>query len=151
VGVHEFDGHMALAYARSRRESDDYNRMNRQRCVLEAMAEAADVVTLLRALPDLVPVIKDNVFTDIPVSRLPDLIEVADKVNTEEMVSVRFIPERFVAGRNADRFPVPNVPLIRETVQTIFSLPPAEAIELLDLQSLDDACPSIEDATAGTG
>jgi len=56
-----------------------------------------------------------------------------------------------VAGRNADRFPVPNVPLIRETVQTIFSLPPAEAIELLDLQSLDDACPSIEDATAGTG
>jgi LCP family protein required for cell wall assembly len=149
AGEQEMDGHTALAYARSRRESDDYNRMNRQRCVLEALAESTDAVTLLTAFPRLAEAIKRSMLTDIPIDRLPDLIELVDVVDTEEIVTARFIPERFVSGYSVDRFPIPDQALIRQTVATIFELPPLEAIEVLDLQSLDEACPTLETAAAG--
>ena len=42
-GHHHSFGEMALAYARSRATSDDYNRMGRQRCVLKAVAAQHDV------------------------------------------------------------------------------------------------------------
>lgn len=151
-GTYDMDGHMALAYARSRRSSDDYNRMGRQRCVLEALVEQADAVALLRAFPDLVPVIKDTLTTDIPVAGLPDLIDVLAAVDTARVVSVRFIPPRFITGRNADRYPIPDVAGIRSAVATILELPPEEAVAALNLESLDRACPEgpVVDDTPGT-
>lgn len=148
-GIQHLDGHLALAYARSRRTSDDYNRMGRQRCVLEALAEQADVVTLLQQFPTLVPIIQDSVLTDIPIRQLPELIELADKVDTERIVSVRFIPNApefagtptsYIGGWTEDRFPIPNVDLIRETVNTATTLSPEEAVAALNLQPLEDEC-----------
>jgi LCP family protein required for cell wall assembly len=74
-GVYDMDGHLALAYARSRRTSDDYDRMGRQRCVIEAVAEQADPISLLRRLPDLVPAIQGSVVTDIPTADIPDFLD----------------------------------------------------------------------------
>lgn len=140
VGIQEMDGHTALAYARSRRQSDDYNRMGRQRCVLEALAEGADPAGLLLNFPRLAGVLKEVVNTDIPIDQLPDLVKVATKINTDEIVSIQFIPPTYNDGRTADRFPKPAVPLIREHVETAISLPPLEAIATLGLEPLTDAC-----------
>ena len=49
------DGKTALAYSRVRRQDDDYHRMDRQRCVLEAVASEADPFRLLRLLPVIAP------------------------------------------------------------------------------------------------
>ena len=39
-GTYHMDGTMALYYARSRQGSTDFNRMNRQRCVLAGAGRA---------------------------------------------------------------------------------------------------------------
>jgi len=148
-GVYDMDGHLALAYARSRRTSDDYDRMGRQRCVIEAVAEQADPISLLRRLPDLVPAIQGSVVTDIPTADIPDFLDLLGRADLETIPSIRFMwrapefagtPTSYVAAWTSDRYPIPNVDLIRETVATAISLPPAEAIEVLNLQPIEEIC-----------
>lgn len=149
AGQHHLNGHDALFYARSRQQSDDFNRMNRQRCVLEAMAAGADPVQLLRGLPSIVPAIEESVRTDIAMASIPDFLDLLAKVNTDEIVSIRFMPNApefdgtptsYIAEFTSDGFPVPDRDFIAETVQTALSLPPLEAIEVLNLQPLEDVC-----------
>lgn len=148
-GTYDMDGHLALAYARSRRESDDYDRMGRQRCVIEALAEQAEPLNLLRQLPDLVPAVEGSVVTDIPIGSVPDFLDLLSRADLETIPSIRFMwraPEfegtsfSYVARWTAERYPIPDVALIRETVATVISLAPAEAIETLNLQPIEEIC-----------
>ena len=139
-GEYHFDGHDTLVYARTRFASDDYDRMARQRCVIEAVAEQADPLALLRGFPQLAAAIKRSLSTDIPLDRIPDLIELAPMVNTDEAVSIGFVPPTYAAGRTEDGYPVANVDVIREHVAVVMELPAAEAIAVLGLEPLADAC-----------
>jgi LCP family protein required for cell wall assembly len=148
-GTYHMDGHLALYYARSRQGSTDFDRMSRQRCVLEALAAQADPVTLLREFPTIVPAIEQSVHTDIPISTVPDLIRLLAKVNTQEIVSIRFMPNApefagtptsYIADWTTDRYPIPDRDFIAQTVATALSLPPLEAIRVLNLQPLTDVC-----------
>ncbi len=147
-GTYVMDGIDALAFARSRVQTDDFNRMGRQRCILEALARQSEPVELLRELPTLVPAIQQSVITDIPISLIPDFLDLLSIADLENIVSIRLMPNApefagtatsYVAyqlsGYNA-----PNVPLIRERVQTAITLSPAEAIIALNLQPLADQC-----------
>jgi len=147
-GTYHFDGHQALAFARTRHDADDFDRMGRQRCVLEALAREADPVSLLRQLPDLVPAIERSVITDIPVARFPDFLELLSRMNTDEIVSMRFMPNApeftgtatsYVAYQ-VSGYNVPNVDLIRQRVEIATTQPPLEAIAELNLQPLDEVC-----------
>jgi LCP family protein required for cell wall assembly len=149
VGRYHFDGRTALAYARVRHQDDDYHRMDRQRCVLEAAAAQADPFTLLRRLADILPVIEENLRTDIPVARFPDLIDLMGKVDTGSIVSVRFMPyapelagtgTSYTLGTDSRGYWIPNLDLIRATVQTALNNPPQEALEELNLPSLEEEC-----------
>jgi LCP family protein required for cell wall assembly len=139
-GVYTFDGHDALAYARSRQASDDYNRMGRQRCVLEALAAQADPLSLLRGFPAIADAIKRSVDTDIPLDAMPSLVELATLVDTERAISIPFVPPTYVAGRDANGYNIPNVDRIREHTRIATTLPPDEAMELLGIEPLADAC-----------
>jgi LCP family protein required for cell wall assembly len=156
-GTYRMSGHDALAFARTRRQTDDYDRMGRQRCVLEALARQADPVTLLRAFPSLVPSIIASVLTDIPMANIPDFIDLLGKVDTTEIVSLRIMPGApefegtglsYIAY-TVQGYGVPNVDLIRERVAMATTLPPLEAIEALDLQPLDEVCGVGADAPDG--
>ena len=138
-GIYKFDGHDALAYARSRQSSDDYNRMGRQRCVVEALAAEADPVTLLRGFPAIAEAIKRSVETDIPLDAVPDLIELAALVDTERAFSLSLVPPTYVSGRTSDGN-LPNVDLIQEHALIATTLPAAEAMELLGIDPLADDC-----------
>jgi LCP family protein required for cell wall assembly len=149
AGTQLMDGHTALAYARSRVQTDDYNRMGRQRCVLEALAEQADPVALVNELPTIVPAIADSLVTDIPVSDFPDFLDLLTVADLETIVSIRFIfdapefsgtPTSYVAEWIGDGYPFPDYQLIQETVATALSLPPAEAIAALNLQPIEATC-----------
>lgn len=139
-GEYHMDGHLALAYARSRHATDDYDRMGRQRCVLQAVAGQASPTDLIRSFPTLAQAIKDNVSTDIPLERLPDLVDLLTEMDTENMVALPLVPPRFTGARTADGYNTPDLPVIRDAVDVVTSLPPAEAIAQLGLEPLADAC-----------
>jgi LCP family protein required for cell wall assembly len=148
AGTQELNGTEALAYVRSRRQSDDYNRMARQRCFLTAVADQADVGSLITALPTLVPVIEENVQTDIPLSALPNLIELGGIVKASDALVVGFGPPDWITGRTAQRYPIPNLDKIHEAVQLSIE-DPDEARVVYGLQEAGDACGYGEDSTNG--
>ncbi len=79
-GIRHLDGWEALAFARSRTGSDDYHRMQRQRCVVLALLYQNGVTDLALRFPDIAGAIKDNLKTDIPIDSLAELIKVRAKV-----------------------------------------------------------------------
>ncbi len=139
VGPNDFDGHMALAYTRIRRHANDYARMQRQRCVLEAAIEQASPLDFVRGFPQLANVLEDSLRTDIPRSRLVDFVQLARKVDTSEIVTLRFIPPAYISGSN-DRGNIPDVGLIREHTRLATTQNPLTVIDTLGLESLDTTC-----------
>jgi polyisoprenyl-teichoic acid--peptidoglycan teichoic acid transferase len=124
-GRQHLDGESALAYARSRHATSDYDRMRRQRCLLAAVAGQADPPTLLRALPRLVPLIERSVSTDIPVRDLPALAGLAAKARRDRVVTVGLTPPRFAPTRNAAGYPVVDAPAVRAAVSRALTHPEA--------------------------
>ena len=84
------DGFHALWFARGRYGSDDYARMDRQRCTVDAIIDAANPMTLFRHYTDLVKAGKDVVYTDIPRELAPAFVELALKVKDAKTKSVVF-------------------------------------------------------------
>ena len=111
-----FTGRTALAYVRSRKASNDYRRMARQRCFISALASQLDVRSVLRHFASLADAVESSVRTDIPLNRAPDLMRLAAGVDRKETLTETFGPPYF-AGRRADRFPYPNVKKIQAAVR----------------------------------
>ncbi len=86
----EMDGATALAFARGRFGLTDYQRMDRQRCVLDSIIAAADPVTLLTRYQRLAATTTDIVSTDIPQSVLDDFVDLAFLVKDAGIRSVVF-------------------------------------------------------------
>ncbi|SEO99737.1 LCP family protein [Trujillonella endophytica] len=84
------DGQRALAFARGRYGLSDYLRMERQRCVIDAIIDEADPITLLRDYQELAAATRDILSTDIPRSALQDFVDLGDKVKEGEVTSVVF-------------------------------------------------------------
>lgn len=84
------DGATALAYSRGRFGLTDYQRMDRQRCVLDAIVEAADPMTLLSRFQQLAATTQDIVSTDVPQRVLGDVVELGLRVKDAPIRSVVF-------------------------------------------------------------
>jgi polyisoprenyl-teichoic acid--peptidoglycan teichoic acid transferase len=113
-GRRHLNGFAALAYSRSRETTSDYDRMQRQRCVLGSLARQTDPSELLTAFPRLVKVLKRSVVTDIPTGRLPGLLEAAGG-RRATVVAIGFTPPTYNAGWRSG-YPIPDVPKIQHTV-----------------------------------
>ncbi|GIH75400.1 LCP family protein [Planobispora longispora] len=92
AGTRRLSGEEALWYGRSRTFSDDYVRMGRQKCLMNAVAKQADPVTVLRSFERLADAAVDAVSTDIPRELLPALVSLADKVKAAKIESLQFVP-----------------------------------------------------------
>ncbi|MFL6268802.1 MAG: LCP family protein [Actinomycetes bacterium] len=114
-GRHRLDGFSALAYSRSRKTTSDYDRMQRQRCVIGSLARQTDPAELIAAFPRLVKVLKRSVATDIPANRLPSLLQAAGD-QPVKVATVGFTPPGYNVGWSSG-YPIPNVHKIRRTVQ----------------------------------
>lgn len=84
------DGFHALWFARGRWGSDDYERMERQRCMVDAIVEAADPATLLVKYLDLLKAGEEIVYTDIPRELASAFVDLALKVKDAKVKSVVF-------------------------------------------------------------
>ncbi|RBY86649.1 LytR family transcriptional regulator [Blastococcus sp. TF02A-30] len=83
-------GDRALDYARGRFGLDDYQRMDRQRCVLDAIVAAADPITLLTRYQEIAATTQDIVSTDIPQAVVGRLADLALKIKDAGIRSVVF-------------------------------------------------------------
>jgi LCP family protein required for cell wall assembly len=113
-------GDLALSYARGRFGLSDYQRMDRQRCMINAIVEAADPITLLSKYQELAATTQDIVMTDIPQSVVGDFVGLALKVKDAGITSVVF-------DDSVIRPAYPDYDLIREHVQDAISSPPPPA------------------------
>ena len=83
-------GGQALDFARGRFGLSDYLRMDRQRCVLQAIVDKANPVTLLSRYQELARTTQDIVSTDLPQSVLGDMVDLAFQVKDAGIRSVVF-------------------------------------------------------------
>jgi len=84
------DGETALAFARARYGTSDYQRMDRQRCVINDIVEAADPLTLPLRYRELAATTQDIVSTDVPQGVLDDMVDLALRVKDAPVRSVVF-------------------------------------------------------------
>ncbi len=92
AGCQHLSGHFALAYARTRHQDSDYNRMGRQQLVLNALAHQVDPVALLPKIPDLLSIARDDLWTTFAAGDAADLAALADRVDRHSVQNIRFIP-----------------------------------------------------------
>lgn len=104
------DGRNALWFARSRHQSSDYERMQRQKCVLAAMANQLDPMVVATRFVDLSRAGKDLLRTDVGRGEIVELAELALRGRSLDMASVNFMPP--LIPNTAD----PDFTLIRDTV-----------------------------------
>jgi LCP family protein required for cell wall assembly len=90
-GPHEhLDGFHALWFARGRYGADDYQRMARQRCVVNAIIDQANPLNMLRRYQAMAAAGSKVVSTDIPKELLPAFVQLALKAKDQKAKSVLF-------------------------------------------------------------
>ena len=104
------DGREALWFARSRSDSSDYDRMVRQKCVMNAMLDQFDPMTMLTKFNKIAAAGKEVVATDIPTSDISTMLELATKAKQLPVASVAIVPPLIYPGD-------PNFKVVRQAVQ----------------------------------
>ncbi|MCB1247489.1 MAG: LCP family protein, partial [Acidimicrobiia bacterium] len=113
VGWHHLDGREALAYVRARKGSTDYVRMQRQRCMLRAIAAKSSPVTILRSFGGIVDALDGTLVTDIPVSFAPDLMSMAADLDFDDVATFGFRPGYYAPEWDPIGHAIPDVDRIR--------------------------------------
>ena len=85
------DGYNAMWYARSRFDSDDYDRMARQSCLVNAVIKQADPLTMLTRYEGIAQASSDMVMTDIPQEVLALGAQLAVKVKDASVSRLAFV------------------------------------------------------------
>jgi LCP family protein required for cell wall assembly len=88
VGEHHMDGTTALGYARTRYDSDDLNRIQRQQSVIFSAIEKATQLDLVRPdkLLELWGEFKDTINTDVSDPQIPGLADLAAQINEADIL-----------------------------------------------------------------
>ena len=112
----KLNGRSALWYARGRYGSDDFARMDRQRCVINAIIKQANPKNMLARYEDVANAGKQLVYTDMPQEVLPLMVDLSLRVKDGHVRSVVF--KSGAAGFHSSD---PNFPLMRKRVKAAIS------------------------------
>lgn len=135
AGIQHMDGAQALAFARARHETDDYDRSERQQRVITSLRQQTDLGELLApgVLERLLSTFRQSVKTDIPPELFPRLISLAQDVDVDQRVSLTLAAPTY----STECYPCPgtglyelraNVAAIRGGVAGIFTETAAAAV-----------------------
>lgn len=91
-GIQKMDGHTALWYARSRHASNDYDRMDRQRQIQEAVLAQFDPTTVLSKFQAIAAAGAQVVKTDIPRSMLGYFVSLGLKTKSIPITKLQLVP-----------------------------------------------------------
>lgn len=106
------NGGDALWFARGRYGSDDFERMDRQRCVINAVIKQANPTTMVTRYEAIARASKDIIKTDVPQEMLAMLVDLSLRVKDGNIRSIVF-----KHGANGFSSPDPDFDLMRERVK----------------------------------
>jgi LCP family protein required for cell wall assembly len=133
TGVQHMTGSEALVYARSRHGSSDFDRAARQQRVILSLRQQADFATLARpdVLSALVKSTKGALKTDFPIDQLPQLLELAQRIDVGNVRSFVFSPPYYGTEGIVNGLYVlqANVPRIRAAAKDAFDFDPRQQAE----------------------
>ena len=131
AGVQHMTGREALEFARSRKSTSDFERGARQQRVIVSLRQQLDVGSALRNIDVLAAAIGDSVRTDVPRELVPQLLGLAEQVDTRSIRSVTFTPPFYQAEclncPPRGYIIQPRVERIRAAVAEAFQIDPAFA------------------------
>ena len=136
-GIQYMNGQQALAYARARHATSDFDRSARQQRVVTSIREQLDLSSLLApgVIDNLLGIVKKDIHTNIPASILPKLVQLGQEVDINKRISLVLTPPQF--SRTCYLAPPPcpqnslyqliaNVPAIQKAVANVFKESPAQ-------------------------
>src|SRR5674476_828853 len=132
------NGAQALWFARERKESTDYARMQRQKCVMSAMLHQMDPLTVATKFGQIAAATGQVLVTDVPSSEVATLADLATKARSLDIANVSFAPPLIAPGN-------PNFDLIRQT--TAEQIVASEALDKASAHATAKASPSKSAAT----
>jgi len=104
AGINHLDGPLALAFARTRHTDSDYQRAGRQQQLI--MAAASKVLSNgLDSVPALAALVMKHVETNLPLSALPVLVELATRAHLKNYKSVVLGPSTY-AGDGPETYTI---------------------------------------------
>ena len=118
-GRQHLDGYHSLWYARTRAADSDTYRQMRQRCVVQAIVQQVNPAQMVRKYPEVASILKENIYTDIPVQNLPAFVELVERVQRSKISSVALTAKQGVYSNN------PDYELVRKLVQKGIAPPKA--------------------------
>jgi LCP family protein required for cell wall assembly len=130
AGPQHMDGTSALVFARSRHGSNDFDRGQRQQRVIVSLKDQMNPQAVLANLTGLVGALSKSVRTDVPTSMLPQLLSLAQSVDTKNIRSYVFSPPFYATdmwgpsgGTNSNI--VINAARVRNTASHLFTISPS--------------------------
>jgi LCP family protein required for cell wall assembly len=91
-GVRKLNGYDTLWFARSRDSSDDYSRMARQKCVMNAMLHQVSPQTVLTNFEKIAKASSQMISTDIPASEVDRFMSLALKAKSQPVSTLSLVP-----------------------------------------------------------
>jgi len=92
AGLQHMSGFQALEYARSRHTSTDFDRGARQQRLLVSLRRQTDIAQVLPSINALTDALKQSIRTDIPRELVPQLLGLAQRIDSHAIRSVIFTP-----------------------------------------------------------
>lgn len=109
-GTRKLNGFHTLWFARARDGSDDYSRMARQKCVMNAMLTQLSPQTVLRNFRKIARAGEAMLETDLPTSEVDRFMDLALKARSQKIATVSLVPPRINTA-------APDLDLIRDDVE----------------------------------
>ncbi|HET9841488.1 MAG TPA: LCP family protein [Nocardioides sp.] len=124
-GIRKLNGFDTLWFARSRDSSDDYSRMARQKCVMNAMLHQISPQTVLTNFEKIAKASSQMISTDIPASEVDTFMALALKAKDRPVATLSLVPPLIDTGH-------PDIGLIKRKVQAAIATsehPPAHSTQ----------------------
>jgi len=118
-GVQKLSGEDLLWYSRSRATSDDYSRMARQKCVMNAMLNQVSPATVMKHFAKIAKASAALFTTDIPTSEVDHFAQLALKAKAQKIATLSLVPPLVNTSH-------PDIPAIRTAIDQALN-PPAPA------------------------
>ncbi|HPU12805.1 MAG TPA: LCP family protein [Aeromicrobium sp.] len=141
AGEQKLSGDKALWYARSRVQNDDWSRMGRQKCVMNAMVQQLSPQKVLLNMQDIAESSSAMLHTSIPRQDLNVFMDLALKTKSQPIASVSLVPPVIYTGN-------PDFNKVRRLIKT--AIEKSEGAAALNAPLVAANLPMVEGSGAGS-
>jgi LCP family protein required for cell wall assembly len=142
-GTRRLNGFETLWYARAREGSDDYSRMARQKCVMNAMLQQVSPQSALQNFEKIAQASSEMISTNLPASELDRFMSLAMKAKEQKMSSLSLVPPMI---NTAD----PDIDLVQRKVAAAIEKAEGSAAPKAKPKSKPDSTSAVTGGSVGS-